>query len=82
MELMPIEHECNGPTRYRVVVLTSWDRTHRNSVGQNCISTRFFDRLVFNGRLAGSVEAIDPRNHTNKHENFVRDISWYFVDRF
>ena len=27
MELRPIEHECNGPTRYRVVVLTSWDRT-------------------------------------------------------
>ena len=27
MELRPIEHECNGPTRYREVVLTSWDRT-------------------------------------------------------
>ena len=27
MELSPIEHECNGPTRYREVVLTSWDRT-------------------------------------------------------
>ena len=23
MELRPIEHECNGPTRYREVVLTS-----------------------------------------------------------
>jgi hypothetical protein len=26
MELRPIERECNGPTRYREVVLTSWDR--------------------------------------------------------
>src|SRR5882762_11931467 len=26
MELRPIEHERNGPTRYRVVVLTSWVR--------------------------------------------------------
>ena len=25
-EIRPIEHESRGPTRYRVVVLTSWDR--------------------------------------------------------
>ena len=25
--LRPIEHEGNGPTRYRVMVLTSWVRT-------------------------------------------------------
>ncbi len=23
-----------------------------------------------------------PQNHTNEHEQLVRDIWWYFVDRF
>ena len=27
LELRPIEHERNGPTRYREVLLTPWDHT-------------------------------------------------------
>ena len=41
MKLGLIEHECNGPTRYRVVVLTSWDRADRNSDGQTASAPSF-----------------------------------------
>ena len=37
------------PTRYRVVVLTSWERTYRNPAGQphqHRISSNYFTRTV------------------------------------
>jgi hypothetical protein len=40
------------------------------------------DPCYFVDRLLWWEIKNDPRNHTNGHEKFVSDISWYLVDRF